>query len=152
MHKNQNGFTLVELMMVVGILTYVILALVQLFIYTSTSAQLGGNKTLALSEVQNKIEEIRNYEFDDVATDYASSGTPGNKFDLIKLTGKGVITLDSSVANLLTIEIVACWQDKYGRIIGEDTDLDGVLDTGEDANGNNKIDSPVTLITMRSKR
>ena len=152
MRNHQNGFTLVELLIVTGILTYVIVALLKLFIYTSTSAQLGGNKTLALNEAQNKIEEIRNYSFDDAALAYSSMGSPGNTFDLSQLTGKGVVTIDSSVDDLLTIEVAVCWKDKYNRIVGEDEDLDGALDIGEDANGNDKIDSPVMLVTMRSKR
>jgi prepilin-type N-terminal cleavage/methylation domain-containing protein len=144
---NNRGFTLVELLIVVGILAVVVLGLLQLFIYTSVQAQMAGNKTLAVAAATNKIEEIRNHTYTSIAADYASGGTPGNKFTPANITGKGIIYIGSSNPDLLTIEVDVSWRNKYGRVIGEDLDLDGVKDTGEDVNGNNKLDSPVKLIS-----
>ncbi|MBI5554451.1 MAG: prepilin-type N-terminal cleavage/methylation domain-containing protein [Elusimicrobia bacterium] len=44
---------------------------------------------------------------------------------------------------LLEVVITVCWRAKDGRIIGEDTNLNGVLDAGEDMNANSELDSPV---------
>lgn len=150
--KSNNGFTLAELVVVVGILSVVITGLLQLFIYTSVQAEISGNSTLAISEAQDKMEEIRNHNYDTIVADYASSGTPGNTFDLSLLTGKGVVYIDSSNAELLVVEVVVCWKNKYNRILGEDLDLDGVLDAGEDTNGDLEISSPVKLISMITRR
>lgn len=146
------GFTLVELLLAVVILGFTLAGLIQVFIRCSALSELSRNKTTAMSEIQGKMEEIRNHAFSTIATAYASGGTPGDTFDLSQLTGKGIIYIDSSNASLLEIKVVACWQDKYDRIVGEDLDLDGVLDTGEDADGNGEISSPATLITKIASR
>lgn len=151
-NNDKNGFTLVELMIVAGILAVVFTGMIKLFIYTSVQSNLAGNKTLAVTAAQNVMEEIRNYMFDDIAVDYASAGTPGDTFNPFGLTGKGKVYVDSSNAELLVIKIVVSWQDKYGRIIGEDLDLDGSLDGGEDADGDTQLSSPVTLISMITRR
>lgn len=149
---SKNGFTLVEIVFVVGILSFVIISLIQVLIYTSTQAEMAGNKTAAVMEAQNKIEEIRNHAYSQIVTDYGSGGTPGNTFALTLLNGMGIIYIDSSNSGLLVIEVVISWQNKYNRIVGEDSDLDGVLDTGEDINSNSKFDSPVELVTFLTSR
>ena len=151
--KNQNqGFTLVELMIGTAMLAVVVLGLINLFINTSAQAEIAGNKTLAVGAAQNKIEEMRNHTYSLITTDYASGGIPGNKFSLSTITGEGVIYIDSSNASLLTVEIDVSWKNDNTRIIGEDTDLDGVLDAGEDLNSNGKLDSPVKIITYIAQR
>ena len=159
MIKKNSGFTLVELMLVVWILATVITGMIQLFIYTSVQAQMAGNKTLAISEAQNKIEAIRNHTYSTIAVDYASGGTPGNIFTPTMPNSKGVIYLDTtgsfspgSSAEVIGIKVVVYWKDKYNRIVGEDQNFDGVLAVGEDLNGNNQHDSPASLISMITRR
>lgn len=146
------GFTLAELLVAVIILGLVLGGLLQVFIRSSVLAELAYNKTVAMSEAQGKMEEIRNYDYDSIAADYASGGAQGNTFSLSQLTGTGVIYIDSSNADLLEVEIVVSWQNKYGRIVGEDLDLDGELDSGEDADGNGKLSSIATLVSLIAKR
>ena len=150
----QQGFSLVELLVVVGILVTVIVILLRVFIYNSVLAELSGNIAYAMSEAQAKLEEIRNSDYSLITTNYASGGTPGNTFNLSQGQGKGVIYIDSSNTSLLEISVVVCWKNKDGRVIGEDTDLDGVLDAGEDLSSppNNKIDSKATLVLKIAKR
>jgi len=145
------GFTLVELLLATIIMSVVLVGLIQVFIQCSVLAEMARNKTIALSEAQGKIEEIRNYDYDAIATDYVLNGGL-NPFDLSQLTGKGVIYIDSTNTELLEVEVVISWEDKYDRIIGEDLDLDGVVDTGEDINSNSQLDSIATLTTYIAKR
>jgi len=152
MKLSENGFSLVEVLVVAVILAVVLTSMVQLFIYSSVQAQLGGEQTAAVSEAQNKVEEIRGHDFDAIVTDYGVSGTPGNKFSLDQLTGMGAIYIDNSNSNLLVIDVVTSYESKYDRIIGEDANLNGVLDSGEDVNSNGKIDSPVKVSTMLTRR
>lgn len=150
--NNNNGFMLAELVVLLGILAVAVTSILQLFIHTNTLAEMAGHKTAAVSEAQTKIEQIRTVSFDDIATNYSSGGTPGNTFDTSLLRGKGVIYIDASNSELLEVEVVVCWRDNFDRIIGEDLDLDGVLDSGEDINANGKIDSPVRLVTFYTRR
>ena len=150
----EEGFSLAELLVTCGILVTVIVILLQLFVYNSILAELSGNMGYAMSEAQAKMEEIKNSDFSLITTNYASGGTPGNTFNLSQGQGKGVIYIDSSNANLLEVSVVVCWKNKDGRVIGEDTNLNGVLDAGEDLSSpvNNKLDSKATLVLKIAKR
>ncbi len=167
---SKKAFTLVEVMVTIGIITIVIVNLLRSYVYSSTLTELSGNMSYAITKAQGKMEEIRNHNFETITMDYAPAGTPPkNIFALTKATdgveGMGVITItdvDPGVtANLLQVEIVVCWRNKDGRIIGEDnggTDptkaLNGALDSGfeTDADGNTRISSPLTIISMIAKR
>ncbi len=152
MKLTQKAFTLVEILVVVGIMAFVIIGMGQLFIYASMTAELAGNKSIAVSLAQNKIEEIRNHTYGNIPADYANGGTPGNAFSIPGLDGIGLVRIDSSDSELLGVEVLIFWQNRYGHIMGEDRDLDGVLDGDEDANSNSKLDSPVTLVTKLTRR
>jgi len=75
-----------------------------------------------------------------------------NPFDLDQVTGKGVIYIDASNSELLEIKIVASWEDKYGRIIGGDFDLDGEVDTGETLDGDGDLTSIARVISLVARR
>lgn len=115
--RNNGGFTLVEVMLTVGILAVVIVGLLQLFVYCATLAESAGNITLALNDAQSKIEEIRNHDFSSLTTDYGSGGTPGNNFTLNSLNGSGTVTIAQvgGASELLQVQIDAAWQNKNGR-------------------------------------
>ena len=151
-NQSQRGFTLAELIFVIGIMSVVIVGMMKLYIYASMLAELAGNKTYAVSEAHNKLEEIRNHTYDQIATDYASGGTPGNTFNVSNLTGKGFIYVDSSNANLLQVKVAVCWRDKYSRIVGECSESGGSLVAGTDADGDGAVSSPATLITNIAKK
>lgn len=114
---SKDGFSLVEVMVSVGILVMVIIGLLRLFVYCSVLAEHSGNVTTAVTEIQTQLEEIRNHNFDNIATDYASGGTPGNTFNLTNVNGAGTITISTvgGSSELLQITIVANWQNKDGR-------------------------------------
>lgn len=125
--QSPQGFTLVEVLIAVGILAIVIVGLLQLFVSCSALAEAAGNTTFALNEAQNKLEEIRNHSFDSIAADYASGGTPGNTFTLGSLSGTGTITTTQvgGSSELLQITIDVSWQNKNGRSFS--TTLTGLI-------------------------
>ena len=149
---SRDGFTLVEVLITAAVTSIVTVGLIQLFIYCSMLSQLAGNLTNATTDALTRLEEIRDHDYDLVTTDYASGGTPGNTFDPTQGTGKGIIYIDASNTDLLQIEIDISFQNKNGRIVGEDTDIDGVLDAGEDTDGDGKLTSPVKLISLVARR
>jgi len=151
-----SGFTLMELMFTAGIVALVVAGLLQLFIYCLSLGEMAGNVTFAVSEAQGVLEEMRNHNFEDIVTDYGPAGTPGNTFNLTQVEGMGVIYIDDTTGelndDLLEVEVVVSFRTKPNRIIGEDRDLDGQLDAGEDNNGNLQLDSPATLVSLIAKR
>jgi len=152
MIRSKKGFTFVEVLVVVAILAVVVTGLIRLFVYCSDSSDMAGNKTLAVIAAQTKLEEIRDHNFASIVADYSFGGTPGNSFALIYSTGNGNIYLTQIDPNLLEVEVVVSFENKRRLVIGEDQDLDGVMDVGEDVNTNGKLDSVVTLSTLIAKR
>lgn len=150
--RSQAGFSMVELLIGIAIIAFILISMMELFIYTSSQAQMAGNVTQAVSQGQSKMEEIRNHTYANIVADYSSGGSPGSTFDLTGITGKGRIYIDSSNAELLQIKVVVSWRDKYSRVVGEDKNLNGSLDSGEDANGNGQLNSPVELVSMITRR
>ena len=150
--KEIAGFSLAEALVTLGLVVVIVTGVLQLFIYCAVLSELSGKMTGVVSEAQAKVEEIFNHSYTLITTDYASGGSPGNTFDLTQATGKGIILIDSSNADLLQIEVVVSWRNRNNRIIGEDKNLSGSLDTGEDANGNGRLDSPVSLVTWIARR
>ena len=151
--KGKNkGFTLIEVVVTVGILVIVMTNLLGLFIYCSTLAQTSGNVTLAIREAQGKLDEMRDHSYGLITTDYGAGGTPGNIFNLNQLNGKGVIYFESPNPDLFQIKVVVSWKNKDTRVIGEDANLNGILDAGEDKNANSQLDSIVSLTTMIARR
>lgn len=148
----KDGFTLPELLITTVILAIVLVGMLTLFLNASVLGNYSTNKTLVMIEVQNKLEEIRSHSFTAISADYASGGAPGDTFDLTLLPGKGKIYIDSTKPDLLEIEVVVSYQNQNGRVIGEDADLDGVLDAGEDTDSNGKLSSEATLVTMVAHR
>jgi len=149
---SNDGFSLIEVLVVSGILITVIIGLIQVFVYCSTLFDSAGNLAGTVAEAQSKLEEIRNHTYSQITTDYASGGTPGNTFNLSKGNGKGAIYIDSSNSDLLQMTLVVSWRNQNGRIVGEDLNLDGVLDTGEDIDSNNKLSSPTTIVSLIARR
>lgn len=151
-NHNLSGSFLIELVIAIAILIIVLIGYLQLFIYCFGQSETARNISIAITEVQGKLEEMRNHNFSDIVIDYGLGGNPGNTFSLTQLSGVGAIYINSTNPKLLTIELEASWRERGNRIIGEDVDLDGVLDTGEDSNGNGKLDSTVSLVSMITER
>ncbi|MCK5580842.1 MAG: prepilin-type N-terminal cleavage/methylation domain-containing protein [Candidatus Omnitrophica bacterium] len=149
----KHGFTFIEVLIALGISIIVFVGIFQLFIHCTTLVEVSGDKNYVMYKIQQEMEKIRDYNFDLITTDYAPGGTLGNTFTLSPMTGIGVIEVAVIDANkLLKVRIVACWQGKNGRVIGEDVNFDGSLAVSEDVNNNLEIDSPATITTLISKR
>ena len=102
------------------------------------------NSSNAVLAAKNKMTEIENTPFANVVTNYNNVS-----FDITGLNGKGVSYI-TSAANLVTVTVVICWKQPNGRVFGEDTNLNGVLNGGEDRNGNGSLDSIVQITTTKN--
>lgn len=145
-----TGFTLMELMFAVAILVTALLGILLTYLTCFELISTAHNLTLATNAVQGKIEEIRDYNFYDIYSDYDGQTFPVN--EIAVGNSLGVVYVDNTDPDLLEITVSICWRQRGNRIIGEDLDLDGVLDPGEDLNGNGIIDSPAQLVTLITAR
>jgi len=149
--KRLLSFTLLEVCLATLVF---ILALAGLILFYLNSQEFGGifSSTLrALWEAQKMMETIKGSQFSSIYSTYNNY-----IFDVSGLASydaKGIVYVDKEGGrdDLLRVTVVVCFRAGR-RIIGEDLDLDGVLDGGEDSNGNGRIDSPVELVTLVTSR
>lgn len=130
MKLSNRGFTLSELMIAAGILAFVFASLLLVFINCILLNELNRNFTLAYTAVQDKMEEIKNTDFDNLDT------LNGTDFDLSGFSsgnGQGKIEISDESSNLKRIRIIVCFKSR-NRLIGDDI--------------NNCQSSPVELETL----
>ena len=163
MVRSNSAFTLIEVMVasVVFVLTIGVLLLV--FIGCLSLNATSRNLTTSINAAGAKLEEICQHDLDIITSSYIPGGDPGDSFGISDWTRphSGIISIidDGSDEpdhltndNLIQVTISVCWQEKGGRIIGEDKNLDGNFDlASEDKNGNGRLDSPTQLITLISR-
>lgn len=147
---SDRGFTLIEVMIATAILVIVVCGILATYISCLELISLSKNLTFAVNASQRKIEEIRDYNFSLIYTDYNNQTFSVD--EIAPGDSRGVIYVDNSNPDLLKLTIAVCWRQRANRIIGEDLNLDGILNPGEDLNGNNMIDSPVQLVTLVAQR
>ncbi len=139
---NKNGFTLVEIMVATGVFLMSISGVVYSYLKCMELQDLGRNISIANQAVKNKMEDIKATSFANISTTFNNATFTANN-----INGRGVIYVNSSNPVLLQIKVVFCWRQQNGRLIGEDSNLNGVLNSGEDKNANNQLDSYVQVIT-----
>jgi prepilin-type N-terminal cleavage/methylation domain-containing protein len=145
--RSNNGFTLIEIMLAVGILAFALSAILAAFISCSVLVTTSKNVNIATNAALGLMEEIRTSSFARIYGDYN-----GLNFILNDIpSSRGVVYVDDTNPELLEVTISVCWR-QGNRIIGEDANLNGVLDSGEDANGNGIIDSTVQVVTQIANR
>lgn len=137
-NRSLKGFTLIEVLVAVGILVIILAGL--LLSYTSCFIlnETTRNLTFAMNAAQNVLEEIREHTFSRIYRDYnrrtfeVPQIPPGNS--------RGLVEVDNSNPDLLRITITVCWRQSGGRIIGGDRNL------------NPLSSSPVRLVTLMASR
>jgi hypothetical protein len=145
--RTDEAFTLVQTIVASGILVFALCAILVSFISCFTLVATSKGINIATNAALGLVEEIRTSAFSQIIADY-----DGLNFVLNDIPqSRGRVYIDDTNPELLEVTVSVCW-NQNNRIIGEDRDLDGVLDAGEDGNGNGIIDSPVQLVTRISNR
>jgi len=140
----RNAFTLLELSIAIIFLAVVLVALLYSYsqsIKTSTKLQ---RINQALVQVRKEMESIKNMNFADIP----SLNNTSFQIENSDFENRGVIYVENFDTDTLRIILTVCLKDVHGRVIGEDKDLDGVLDPGEDIDGDGRISSPVSVETL----
>jgi prepilin-type N-terminal cleavage/methylation domain-containing protein len=141
---NNKGFSMPEVLIATMLLAVILTSVMVVLVRTMELNEIAANMSEATIAAKNKMTQMENTSFSQVHSTYNNVS-----FAITGLNGMGIMYVDNSNPDLLTINTVVCWRQGNGRIFGEDVDLDGVLDAGEDVNGNGVIDSTVEFTTLR---
>ena len=141
------GFTLVELLIAFAVLVTAVAGILLSYLRCMELNEVARCATLSNEEARQRMETVKATAFDQIKAlyDRAAFATPG-------IDGRGVIYVDDTNPVLLQVIVSVTWRQKNGRVYGEDANLNGVLDIGEDLNGNAVLDSPVQLVSSIYRR
>ncbi|MBM3252424.1 MAG: prepilin-type N-terminal cleavage/methylation domain-containing protein [Candidatus Omnitrophica bacterium] len=145
--KRLNAFTLMELMIAALILALVLVGLLASYVSCVQLAEIARETSIAINGANANAEEITKHDFASIKADYDEK-----TFTPDYLNGIGISYVDDTNSELLKITVTVCWRQQRGRVVGEDKDLDGQIDAGEDANGNGMLDSIAQIVTYIAKK
>ncbi|MCX5694564.1 MAG: hypothetical protein NT014_05540 [Candidatus Omnitrophica bacterium] len=148
MGRFKEGFVLLEVLLATAIAAFAICGILLMYIVGMDLIRSSKNTSIATNAAQGLIEEIRfTSPLPDVVTKYK-----GLKFSVNGIpSSSGVVYVDDTNSDFLLVTISVCWR-QGNKIIGEDKNLNGELDAGEDTNDNLMIDSPAELVTQVTSR
>jgi type II secretory pathway pseudopilin PulG len=149
LHTNKKAFSLLELMISCAILMFIVIGLLYSYIACFELNEFNRSLTLASNALQAQIEQLRETDFDSLQL------LDGTNFSLSGFSSGDAIGLRdiyaTTYSDLTYVRLVACWRQKSGRVIGEDTNLDGTLQSSEDKDLDNIMDSPAEIVTFISR-
>lgn len=149
-YKSNSGLTLLELMIATAILVVAIAGLLATFTGLFSLNENTRKLTLAATACQDKMEEIRNSSFATLYTTY--NNTSFEPAGFIASDAEGTVYIDNTDPDLLEVAVSVSWRGRSNKIIGEDANLNGALDTGEDVNGDGRLSSPAEIVTLIGSR
>jgi len=145
----KNAFSLLELTVACAVLMFIVIGLIYTYIACFELNDFNRNFTLANNALQAQMESIRETNFDNLLA------LDGTTFTLNGFSpGSAIGVRDIYVtpySDLIYVRLVACWRQKSGRVVGEDTNLDGTLLQSEDVDNDNIMDSPAEIVTLLSR-
>ena len=146
--RNINGFTLVEVLLAVSILAFCLCGILITYMNMFVLADLSRDFTKVSNGLQLKLEEIKRTSFAGL------SALNGTRFELngfASSDAEGAVEVsDTAYSDLRRVRVIVSFRS-HNRIIGEDTNLNGILNAQEDSNGNGRLDSPLELVSLIAK-
>ncbi len=140
--RSQMGLTLPELLLASVIMILAFAGILISYLRCLELSEISRNSSIAIQAVESRMERIRNTAFAQIKPTYHNV-----IFSVPAINGMGVSYVDDSNPQLLKVTVTYCWRQSNGRIVGEDTNLNGVLNNGEDRNGNGILDSLAQAVT-----
>lgn len=163
--KINGGFTFVEVAIALLLIALLAVGMSAALVYGLKMAQTGADKNTAVLAAIQRMESLRSSAYADLNSVPPQNGVTFPVFypGTAQLLGRGntrAVTLSllpsppnpPNRASLIEVTVTVCWRDRWGRLYGEDSNLNGGLDPGEDLNGNGLLDSPVRLTTRMASR
>ncbi len=145
--RSGRGLAFVELLLAVAILAFALCSILVTYISCFLLIATSKNINIATNAALGLAEEIRDTPFTRIFDDYNGLNFIVNDIP----ASRGVVYVDDTNPELLEVTISISWR-QGNRVIGGDTNLNGILDPGEATSGNNIIASPVQLVTQIANR
>ena len=139
-----------EVLLAVSILAFCLCGILITYMNMFVLSDLTRNFTKVSNGLQLKLEEIKRMSFTGL------SALNGTRFELngfASSDAEGVVEVsdaDAMYPDLKRVRIIVSFRS-HNRIIGEDTNLNGILNAGEDVNGNARLDSSLELVSLIAK-
>lgn len=137
-----RGITLPELLIATTVVLLASMGILYTYIQCLELNKINHDMTLVLEDCRNIMEDIRSSSATMVHETYHNK-----TFPLHGPQGIILVLVNDQDPQLLLVTVKAFWRQSKGRLIGEDKNLNGMLEEGEDTNKSNELDSPVTLTT-----
>ena len=142
--KSEAGFSLPELLIATVLLSVIFIGVLLTMLKCIELDDIARNSSAAVIAAKSKMAAIDNTAFAQIYANFNNVA-----FNVTGFNGKGVTYVNNATPSILTITTVVCWKQPNGRMFGEDTNLNGQLNTGEDRNGNGTLDSRVQFTTVK---
>lgn len=146
-YKSNKGFALPEMLLAALIASFALCGILLTYIACMNMVKSSKNVSIATSAAQGVIEDVRNTPFPQIVANYNQMAFVVNGIP----SSRGIVYVDDTNPELLLVTVSVCWREG-NMVIGEDQNLNGILEAIEDTNGNNMIDSTVELVTQVANR
>ncbi|MFA5100754.1 MAG: prepilin-type N-terminal cleavage/methylation domain-containing protein [Candidatus Omnitrophota bacterium] len=148
--KRQSGLTLIEVLVSVAIMATCISGMLLTYINLFTITDLMRDFTLAMNAASQKVEEIKCNPYDSILAFNNSTFTVAGFPDASDAIGRIEVS-NTTNAYLRKVRVVVSFRTR-GRVIGEDANLNGLLDSGENTvsyaeTAGPRLDSPIEIVT-----
>ncbi|HUQ02360.1 MAG TPA: prepilin-type N-terminal cleavage/methylation domain-containing protein [Kofleriaceae bacterium] len=120
-NRKQRGFTLVELLVTLGVTVIGLMGLLSLYVVTARGNALGAHSGEAVAVAEATVEEVRNTSIDDLLTTHGAATLPLD-INLNTVAGRAgttfnrrmlVTELTATSPNLVKIRIEVVWTDGH---------------------------------------
>ena len=162
-----TGLTLIELLISTFITLLALAAILGSYMSNIQLTNVASNRVAYQIAVNDYIELLRRPSFfetllgcavtsgrhlaGDVANEPAFTLPPGAPAG----SGELLVQYENKTAgsiNYVQVTLVPIWREGQNRVIGEDLNLDGTPDAGEDTNSSGVLDSPYQITVIIAKR
>ena len=138
----QQAFTLPELLIATTVVLMASVGILFTYVQCLELNSINHDTTIVLQSCRNLVEEIKS-----ISPSLIHDAYNNKIFPIDEPKGISLVTVNDQDPQLLVITVKCFWKQAKGRLIGEDKNLNGILDEGEDTNKNDVLDSPITLVT-----
>ncbi len=151
---SEKGFSLIEVLVASAVLVFAFAGMLATYVSLFALSDISEKYLMANNALQTEMEKIRLTDFSAIAsldgTTFTVDGMDaGDAVGRIEITD---YTLRSNPKETLRkVRLVVCFRHKGQIIVGEDKNLNGSLDAGEDVSPHNgRMDSPVEAVSFIS--